>query len=566
MVTPPEVDVNRTTVTLKSDVYVGETVSVNINKYPSYAKKPTVTYTSVNPSIATVDSDGKVTGVAQGATTIIVTVNGKEFTLPVEVFVKADTTTTAFSLSATSQTLYCGTEYDLSELFVATAWRPQTPSNVSLTFFLLNDMAGEMDGTTFTPLVPGQYKLSVIHEASGISQEVTLTCLNSFEIVSNSNSLFVGETCTITILTQQHSNQTYLVDATNIVGVSQSATTITISAIDQGQATISVTPVIGGNALTNLTKTITLSVQHLYTQSFDCQVVEESGEVLTITNGKYYLTMDKTYFICEIVDDETTFYQIRYSASGDVLEIQANGQIVLLSPGSCTLTIRDNASGLSKQIDVVVNNVIELDETPFELTGEDVKENDGSFSIRNGNSTKLVLNFSDNTTFDNVTYSSSDETVATIGQDGMITPQKAGKTIITAVVDDGFLPPLTIQIELTVKRQDAITDLTKFFYQVRKGIGHCGAFLVLGIASTLTWLLFFGKKKMFFSVPLNFVLGFGVATLTEIIQLYVPGRYGSMDDIMLDFSGFSVSAIVITVIFVAIALIKRFKKPNNTKK
>ena len=223
----------------------------------------------------------------------------------------------------------------------------------------------------------------------------------------------------------------------------------------------------------------------------------------------------------------------------------------------------DTPFGLSKQIDVVVNNVIELDETPFELTGEDVKENDGSFSIRNGNSTKLVLNFSDNTTFDNVTYSSSDETVATIGQDGTITPQKAGKTIITAVVDDGFLPPLTIQIELIVKRQDAITDLTKFFYQVRKGIGHFGAFLVLGIASTLTWLLFFGKKKMFFSVPLNFVLGFGVATLTEIIQLYVPGRYGSMDDIMLDFSGFSVSAVALSVVFIAWELIKRFK---NKKK
>lgn len=561
--TAPQVDVDRTTVTLSSNLFVGDVSKIRINKYPSYAQNPTVTYSSSNSAVATVDNQGNVTGVGQGDATITVTINGTQFQLSVSVRAKVDTLTTGFTLKQTTFTLLCQQEYDLQQLIEVQSWQPNTPENPTLSYLLLDSSQGILDGS-FTPEKAGTYTLLVIHQDSAIQKEVTFLCVNDFSLSQDMASLIVGQSILVELNTQQDVNQTFVVEtSSNAVGITQNNDSISIVAVDVGVVEIVITPVVGNVTVTELAKTLTVTITHLYTTTLDCQLLTQNQPVQS-TDEVYQLTLDKVYSLEAILSQTATFWQIRFSSSNqNVATINTNGQIELHAPGSATLQVTDLASDLSVQIEIEVNNVIALSDTPFALVGETVAQNNDGFTLQNGNSAQLVVNFADNTTFDNVTFSSSDENVATIGANGTITPHKVGRTTITAVVDDGFLPPLTIQFELTVKRQDAITDLSKFFYQVRKGIGHFGAFLVMGIFSTLSWLLFFGDKKMFFSVPVNFALGFGIASLTEIIQLYVPGRYGSMDDIMLDFSGFSVSAIVITVILVAIALIKRFKNKKG---
>ena len=122
-----------------------------------------------------------------------------------------------------------------------------------------------------------------------------------------------------------------------------------------------------------------------------------------------------------------------------------------------------------------------------------------------------------------------------------------------------------IKINIEVKQQPVIKDLSEFFYKVRKGLGHFGAFLVLGIFSTFTYMLFFTKKKWFFSVPLNFIVGFFIAALTEYIQTLVPGRYGCWSDIVIDYSGFSSSAVVLTVIIFIVYFVKFLKNRKTIK-
>ena len=123
---------------------------------------------------------------------------------------------------------------------------------------------------------------------------------------------------------------------------------------------------------------------------------------------------------------------------------------------------------------------------------------------------------------------------------------------------------IEFSIELEVERQDYVKDLSTFFYKVRKGLGHFSAFLILGIFSTFTWLLFFRGKKLLFSIPLNFASGYFIAALTEFIQLYVPGRSGNYADVILDFNGFLVSSAILTVILIIhhIRLYIKFKKQD----
>lgn len=85
---------------------------------------------------------------------------------------------------------------------------------------------------------------------------------------------------------------------------------------------------------------------------------------------------------------------------------------------------------------------------------------------------------------------------------------------------------------------------------VRKLMGHMGLHAVFGFGITFT-LLFILKRKRF--TLLSPVICLASTCLTEIIQYFVPGRYGRLTDIITDFSG-AVVGIVVAVIFAVLIL------------
>ena len=60
----------------------------------------------------------------------------------------------------------------------------------------------------------------------------------------------------------------------------------------------------------------------------------------------------------------------------------------------------------------------------------------------------------------------------------------------------------------------------------------------------------FRYKKLLIGIPINYVSGFIIACITELIQVYVPGRCGLFDDVILDYNGFLVSSSILTVLIV----------------
>jgi hypothetical protein len=48
-----------------------------------------------------------------------------------------------------------------------------------------------------------------------------------------------------------------------------------------------------------------------------------------------------------------------------------------------------------------------------------------------------------------------------------------------------------------------ITDMGNFFYFIRKSVWHFGAFLVLGILSTFTFMIFMKPNKWWLAVIIN---------------------------------------------------------------
>ena len=93
-------------------------------------------------------------------------------------------------------------------------------------------------------------------------------------------------------------------------------------------------------------------------------------------------------------------------------------------------------------------------------TGEIVKQTpDITFKYDGNQTTKVNQPFSNpaTTTYGTITYSSSDETTATVNSSGVVTPKKAGTVDITASVAEG-----TYNNAASAKYQLTITDLAKY--------------------------------------------------------------------------------------------------------
>ena len=106
-------------------------------------------------------------------------------------------------------------------------------------------------------------------------------------------------------------------------------------------------------------------------------------------------------------------------------------------------------------------------------------------------------------------------------------------------------------------------NISSFSGVIRKLIGHFGLFLVSGVFTTLSvkFIYYDLKKKYWIFVIISSSFGLFLAILTELIQLFVPGRSGEFRDVMIDFGGYAIPLIIISLI-----VFFRSKKSSNIEK
>ena len=111
--------------------------------------------------------------------------------------------------------------------------------------------------------------------------------------------------------------------------------------------------------------------------------------------------------------------------------------------------------------------------------------------------------------------------------------------------------------------ENAINDsnIGDFTYFVRKLVGHFGLFAVSGLFTSWSFYLWIKPQtwyKPYRCIYMSLGFGFSLALLTELIQLFVPGRSGEFTDSLIDFFGY----ILTTGIIVLIALVQ-YKKEHH---
>ena len=115
-------------------------------------------------------------------------------------------------------------------------------------------------------------------------------------------------------------------------------------------------------------------------------------------------------------------------------------------------------------------------------------------------------------------------------------------------------------------RPDTITpeNHDSFAAFIRKAFGHFGLFAASGILSSLALYLSLSPYswcKHYMNTMFSLVFGLFMGILTEMIQLSVPGRSGEALDVLIDFSGYLLGALIIgLILFLVIRKMRKNKR------
>ncbi len=172
-----------------------------------------------------------------------------------------------------------------------------------------------------------------------------------------------------------------------------------------------------------------------------------------------------------------------------------------------------------------------------------------------------------------VTVTSSNPDVAKVYAQGSyiyISCIKDGNTHIEVTSINNPSVMKYIDLQVTVRGVINHDNYLSFAEFVRKSIGHFLLFLVSGV---FTFLYFYelnkdvnfkGKKKWYY-IAVSLVLGVLLAGLSELIQVFVPSRFGSMLDVLTDSSGYILGALITLLVIYLIHHTKNKKKEKLEK-
>ncbi len=441
------------------------------------------------------------------------------------------------------------------------------------------------------------------HLESGLSESVRYTLLNEMNpIIENEDSLdynassrskksfagvdydtlpvslslYVASNATIRF----NDNQSYafkVSDTSYVTTTSITSSSISFRGVEEGSLLLLITPIYDGKEITGASKMMEVSVYHKVATSFVLHLYENENEIDLTEKTDESGNVSLSVYVDSSIRLETIYapfvtptkYQLNVSTEENDIGNYKDSLFTFQKVGKVKFLVKEEVSSYSKEITFYVINRVKLnEENPFSIKQSKVSydKETNTYHIENGTPAKIITNFDSSSTFQSVKYQSSDEEILKVGDDGSITPLKAGACDIQCQIDDNNSIDYRFTVHIVVDKKKLITNMTTFLYYIRKGLGHFGAFLITAVFSVLFYLFVFDdKRNWFFSIPFIYLQGLFVAELTEFIQLFTPNRSGLWSDVMIDFTGFSIGASLTLLIILVYYLIRYFISKKRKK-
>ena len=428
-----------------------QTTTLVATVLPETASNKTVTWTSSNEAVATVDTNGLVTAIALGEATITATTtDGSDLSASCKVTVVA-TRAESITLNVTEASLKVNETTTLTATVL-----PETATNKSVTWTSSNEAVAIVDTNGLvTAIALGEATITATTtDGSNLSAscKVTVVATRAESITLNVTeaSLKVNETTTLTatVLPETATNKSVTWTSSN-EAVAIVDTNGLVTAIALGEATITATTTDGSNL----------------SASCKVTVVATRAESITLNVTEASLKVNETTTLTATVLPETaTNKSVTWTSSNEAVAIvDTNGLVTAIALGEATITATTtDGSNLSASCKVTV----------VATRAESITLNVTEASLKVNETTTLTATVLPETaTNKSVTWTSYNEAVATVDTNGLVTAIALGEATITATTTDGsdlsasckvtVVPVLAMSIELDKTELDAM-EMTEF--------------------------------------------------------------------------------------------------------
>ena len=398
------VTLNKTELTLTE----GDSETLTATVKPDDATDKTVTWTSSDASIASVDANGKVTAVKDGSATITAKAGEKTATCAVTVS-KNVVAVTSVTLNKTELTL---TEGD-SETLAATV-KPDDATDRTVTWSTSDATVATVDnngkvtavkeGSATITAMAGEESATCAVSISKKVIEVASVTLNKTELILTEGD---SETLTATVKPDDATNKT-VTWSTSDESIAKVDNNGKVTAVKEGTATI----IARAGAKS---ATCALSVRR--------KVIEVTS--LTLNKAELTLTEgDSETLTATVKPDDATDKTVTWSTSdATIATVDNNGKVTAVKAGSATITAKAGEKSATCALSVS-RKVIEV---------TSVTLNKAELTLTEGDSETLSATVKpDDATDKTVMWSSSDASVASVDANGKVTALKEGKATITA--------------------------------------------------------------------------------------------------------------------------------------
>lgn len=466
--------------------------------------------------------------------------NKHEFVNPTEVKINMDTTNYAIGDSVK----------------VNTKILPADSSNKSLVYSVSDSNIATISSSgVITFINEGDVVVTVQIKDTDLTDSITLTAefvtLDSF-VINTSNETHEIEVDSVEYLSVSF-NPSNVTDKT----ITWSSSDESIAVIDQTgkitpqkEGTVTFTATSSNSIVQTITFEIIPTKPEIKPSSLELLFNnDEIKESINLVEQNNYII---TYIICP---EDVSNKHINFSSSDEsILTINNNGEIQTHKNGTVTITATPIAnSSLEYTFDVYVDYI----QPSFNINSF----NDNNKLIPNSSYT-IDLNIDVLPINHTIKYDSSNNSVCSVNEDGTITTHDEGTCVIKVICEYGDKKEIK-EISITVENEQNTNKLRSFYLAIRKGIGHFGAFFVLAVCAAFVVIFFFKRKVLTFGLSL--VAGFLVAFITELIQLFVPGRSGALKDVGIDFFGYLCGTILVALIYFIVVFIRKKRREKKNR-
>ncbi len=439
-------------------------ISLNATIEPETANvKTKLTWSSNNEKVAKVDENGKVTAISNGIATITVTTENEK-TASCEVTVQ--TSPTEVTLNKTEVTLDMSAEElkrqdEKSELInqvdlVATIGPETANINKNLTWSSNNEKVAKVDENGKVVAISNGTATITVATENGKTAECKVTVQTSpTKVILNENKITLDiaeekekqlqatiepETANIkTNLTWTSNNEKVVkVDETGkVTGISNGTATITVTTENGKTASCEVTVQTSPTEV-NLNKTeatLDMSAEELKKQDEKSELINQVDLVATIGPETSNINKNLTWS----------------SNNEKVAKVDGNGKVTGISNGTATITVATE-NGKTAECKVTVQTsptkvTLNKTEVTLDMSAEELKGQDEKCELINKVDLVTTINPETANVKTNLTWTSNNEKVAKVDENGRVIAISNGTATITVTTENGK----TANCEVTIQ-------------------------------------------------------------------------------------------------------------------